>query len=298
MNRETSMVFVTQANVASMIYWVDRVHLLNLSGEVYKRPIYILSTGEKRRLLAIRRFFEASDVFIEQYFGKARGTDDECMVFEGTSPAYHTIAECERLNSDYTNYEIPEQIMDMAKTDPSLKARFRQWFKDNSYLLDDNNPKYQPGYFLLRIRADFKVDIRDIREVVRPNSGISRAKNASLEEIQKEIDEILSAAGKWFYATEKNAEILRAFQRKTYLAYRPDPLPENITGCSDSDVKAFLQDYDRRFKKPLKEKLIFYYRIRYNPDLSFEGKLLDQVGFLPCRHCHRIDGHFTSTLIA
>jgi hypothetical protein len=251
----------------------------------------MLTNAEKRRLLAIRNFFEASDVFIEQRFGKARGKHDEHMIFEGSPPAYHTTAECERLNSDYTNYEIPEQIMDMAKADPGLKARFRQWFKDNCYLLDETNPKYQPTFFLLRIRADFKVDIRDIRQVVRPNSGVTQARNASLEEVQAEIDTILKDAGRWFYASATNTSILRAFQKRTYLAYRATPLPENKTGHSDGEVKAFLQDYDRRFKKPLKEKLIFYYRIRYNPDLTFEGKLLDQVGFLPCSHCHRIDDH-------
>jgi hypothetical protein len=265
------------------------VDLTNLRGDVYTRPIFILTDWEKRRLLAVRKFFENPELFIEQFFGHARTKDDQHMVFEGTPPAYHAMGECERLNSEYRNFEIPEQIMELAKSDPGLKARFRQWFMANYYLLDQQNPKYQPAIFLLRIRMDFKVDIRDIREVVRPNSGISRMKNASLEEIQTEIDGILSAAGKWFYANTKNTAILKAYQKRTSLAYKDDPLPENKTGYPDSEVKTFLKEYDSRFKKPLKANLILYYKIRYNSDLTFDGNLLDQVGFLPCRHCHRID---------
>jgi hypothetical protein len=124
-------------------------------------------------------------------------------------------------------------------------------------------------------------------EIIRQNSGITDIKNASLEEIQSEIDRILSEAGKLFRASEKHREILRAYQKRTYLAYKDSPLPENNTNYSDDEVKEFLKDYDERFKKPLKANLIMYYRMRYNPDLSFDGKLLDQVGFHPCKQCHQ-----------
>ena len=250
------MVYVTQSNAASIVYKVNRAELGNLDGEVYTKRIIILSEGEKRRLLAIRKFFEDPELFIDRYFGNAREQRDEDLVFEGAPPAYHASAECDRLHSEYMNYEIPEQIRERENVEPGIRSRFRQWFKENCYLLDENDPRYRPDFFILRIRSEFKVDIRDVRQIVRPNSGITDMKNASIEEIQAEIDRILKDAGKWFYASAKHTAILRYYQKKTYLAYKSDPLPDNKTGYTDEESKAFLKDYDERFKKPLKFNLI------------------------------------------
>lgn len=282
------MVYITQSNAASIVYKIDRTELGHLDGEVYTKRIIILSEHEKRRLLVIRKFFEDPELFIDRYFGNAREQRDEDLVFEGSAPAYHASAECERLHAEYMNYEIPKQIKEKEKTEPCIRSRFRQWFKENCYLLDENNPKYRPDFFILRIRSEFKVDIVDVRQIVRPNSGLTNMKNRSLEEIQSEIDRILKEAGQWFYASAKHTAILREYQKKTYLAYKDEPLPDNNTGYADDEVKTFLKDYDVQFKKPLRVNLIMYYRMRYNPDLSFDGQLLDQVGFRPCRQCHQV----------
>ena len=281
-----AQVYITQSNAARIVYRVDRTMLQGLEGEIYTKRIFILSDGEKRRLLAIRKFFEDPELFIESYFGAARRQNDEDMVFEGLPPAYHADADCGRLHAEYTNYEIPEQIRDRAATEPEIIERFRKWFKLNCHLLDDAGPKYRPDHFLLRLRGEFQVDVRDIRQIVRPNSGITDFKNASMEDIRAEIDRILHDAGRWFAATWQNRSILQRYQKKTYLAYKDAPLPDNGTGVPDEEVKTFLKDYDARFKKPLKFNLIMYYRMRYNPALNFSGNLLDQVGFQPCRSCH------------
>ena len=39
------------------------------------------------------------------------------------------------------------------------------------------------------------------------------------------------------------------------------------------------------FKKPIKTLLEQYYRVKYNPDLSFEGQLLDRLNFRACSVC-------------
>jgi hypothetical protein len=231
-------------------------------------------------------FFEDTELFIDNYFKMARSQNDEDLVFEVAPPAYHNSPECERLHADYRNYEIPEQIRAREATEPGIRMRFRQWFKENCYLLENTGPKYRPEFFILRIRAAFGIDIRDIRDVVRPNSGVTSVRNTTLSDLQSEIDQVLQEAGKWFYATAKNTAILRQFQKRTYLAYKPQPLPDNRTGYPDEEVRAFLKDYDSRFKRPLKTALIMYYRMRYNPELEFAATLLDQVGFLPCRRCH------------
>ena len=44
-------------------------------------------------------------------------------------------------------------------------------------------------------------------------------------------------------------------------------------------TRAFFEDSDKRFKRPLKKLLSSYYRVRYNPDLAFDGYLLERLGF-------------------
>lgn len=215
------MVYITQSNAASIVYKTDRTMIGQLDGAVYNRPIYMLSTSEKRTLRAIRKFFKDPEWFIEYYFGKTRGRNDDDLVFEASSsPAYHANSECERLHSEFKNYEIPKEIIEKAESEQGIKIRFRQWFKANCHLLDEDDPRYQPDYFILRIRGEFKVDIRDIREIVRPNSGITDMKNASLDEIQGEIGRILRDAGKCYYASDKNTAILRAYQKRSYFGLK------------------------------------------------------------------------------
>ena len=46
------------------------------------------------------------------------------------------------------------------------------------------------------------------------------------------------------------------------------------------------EDAREKSKTNLKYLLIEYYKIKINPDLSIEGKILDNFGFKPCSNCH------------
>ena len=85
---------------------------------------------------------------------------------------------------------------------------------------------------------------------------------------------------------QEKKEIIRRFQKYTFLAYSSNDIQNNNTKFSDETIKKFLKQYDIHFKRPIKDLLIEYYRVLYNPDLKFEGNLLEQLGFKPCRNCH------------
>jgi len=279
------VVYITQANLVSIVYDIPANDLARQGIMPYEKRILILSEAEKRRLLAVRQFLEAPECFVDKYYGAMRKRDDEDLVFPSSSPAYHCRGDCDRLRSEYTNYMIPEQITEKAKSDPSVVSHYRKWFAANLYLLDESDDRFRPEYFIVRLRSEFKIDVRDVRQIVRPNSGATQIGNVSIDELTAEIDAILKSAGQCFYESRKNEAILREFQKRAYWGYKEGPLPDNKTGYSDDEVKAFLRDYNEKFKKPLKGALITYYKMRYNPDLHFRGKLLDQVGFHPCSKC-------------
>src|SRR5690606_19298990 len=93
-------------------------------------------------------------------------------------------------------------------------------------------------------------------------------------------------AGRYYYASAKNKIILGKYSKSAFLGYSADPLKDNDTGFSDEEVKHFLREYDKTYKRPLKKLLIEYYRVKLNPDLELKGFLLDQLGFKPCGKCY------------
>ena len=42
---------------------------------------------------------------------------------------------------------------------------------------------------------------------------------------------------------------------------------------------------DDTFKQPLKNLLIEYYRLKFNPDIKMDGKFLEALGFKECSCC-------------
>jgi len=52
-----------------------------------------------------------------------------------------------------------------------------------------------------------------------------------------------------------------------------------------------LRMYDEKFKKPVKDLLIEYYRLLHNPEMTFSGTLLDKLNFRPCGHCMNDSNH-------
>lgn len=80
-------------------------------------------------------------------------------------------------------------------------------------------------------------------------------------------------------------DIIYRYQKLTFLAFIPGALKNNRSGLKDEALKDFLRSYEHTFKTPVKDRLIEYFRIKFNPDMKFEGSLLEQLGFKPCGAC-------------
>lgn len=272
------MVFITQANAAGIVAKVDKATLDALVGEVYERKIHaVFSKMEEKELLLFRELFREPAAFVTEYFEKHKRTDSKQYVKEGKSPAYHRRNNCERLLSDYENYRIPPDIQ--ARGDDEIH-RFRTWFNANETLLEE-----KPDIFLLRLSTEFKVSLAHLDKVIYANSGPEKFVDVSLDQARKEIDRILTGIDDWCMADAKNLNIIvrYRFGEKTFL--RNKPIRYNQTPYSDETVKAVLSFFYSEFKKPLHDYLVLYYKVMYNPELSFENNILDQLGFRPCSQC-------------
>lgn len=270
------MVYITLSNAKRIVFNKTELKTLNLNGQVYEKPIYFFSYYEKNSLLAIKELLKDPEKFFTEIYKPIHIKDTYRFVFKEKKPAYHYYLECERLQSDFQNYEIPEKIR---KKGIDEIMRFRKWFIEHKHLLD------RPDVFAMRMELAFGISVNP-KAINYENSGCNEIENLNLDELRQKIDTLLKEAGRYFYQSEKNKTILNKFSKYTFLAYRQDEIRINDTEYQDEEIKRFLRDYNERFKKPLKKMLIEYYRIKHNPELKLEGYLLEQLGFRPCRHCH------------
>lgn len=272
-----TLAFITKSNSLKIISRVDFQKTGNLERMVYKMPIYFFSPRENNILLGLRELFKNPDKFIAEYYKPIETVDSFRYVYEGKPPSYHCKSDCSRLNSNYRNFEIPVEISDKG---PELVNTFRRWFKENAYLLD------KPDTFVFRLQSAFGVQMNPA-SINFDNSGVEEIENLELPDLELKIDELIRKAGRYFNESPPDKkELLNRFQKYTWLAYSHKEITNNTTGLSDTELKDFLREYDKEYKKPVKNILIEYYRILYNPDMKFEGTLLEQLGFKPCAECH------------
>ncbi|GAB4041792.1 hypothetical protein [Spirosoma gilvum] len=273
------MPYLTKNNSLRIISQVDFNKVGNLNGNVYKKPIYFLSDYEKNRLLGLEELFKDPDRFLAEYYIPIDSTDHLRYVYEGGKPAYHATPDCDRLNSNFRNFEIPEEIRERGRDEV---IRFRDWFKRYQYLLDIPDVEA----FTANLYSAFRIQINP-KAIDYSNSGSVEKENLNLTELEHRIDQIISDAGSYFNcSTDRIKKVLRRFQKYTFLAYSSREFSNNDTGMTDEELREFLKRYDTDFKMPLKNWLVEYYRVKHNPNLKFEGHLLEQLGFKPCAICY------------
>jgi hypothetical protein len=271
------MAYITSHNLQKIVRR-NNLKDIALTGEIYKNRIYIFSKYEESALLAIQELMKNPEKYLTDVYNPIRVYDTKKYIFKEHQPAYHLEQTCERLNSDYTNIEIPEQIR--AKGDEEIQ-RFREWYLSNKSLLET-----KPDLFVAKLQLMFNVNYSP-RSVRYENSGFDDFKNYSIQEIEAKIDSKLKEAGRFYYASEKNKIILNEYQKVSGRAFVENDFYFDIIGYSDKEIRTFLKDYHNNYKIPIRNLLIEYYRIKLNPELMFSETLLDALGFRKCSSCYQ-----------
>ena len=273
-------VYITNSNAHRILKQIDYDKLPDDNKvAIYTKPIYFLAPWEIKKLRVTKILFENFETFVKEYYQPLENEDTLTYVFEGGQSAYHSSNTCERLNSNYTNFKIPQSIRD--KGEEEVK-KFRKWFYNYKPLLDMQEGK---DMFYSQLFKTFGVEEVE-KTSSTSNSGTSIKKNYDLKELEQTIDDYIRR--EYEYVKNPNTpekDILLSFRKLTYLAYNKKPIKNNNTKFSDDEVKDFLRAYDINYKKPIMELLVEYYRVKNNPNLVFEGKLLEQLGFKPCSYC-------------
>lgn len=268
------MAYITRFNAMRIVANNDMKAINTDDQEVYKMPIYFFNSLERGKILGMKCLLENPDNFA-QHYKRIQSKDSLNFVFEGGSPAYHSSPACRRLKSDFINFRLPPEIKTKGK---EAISEFRTWFKQNVHLLS------KPDLFVARVRMKYGITVE---EVIRENSGYEELENLDLRQLEAKVEGIIRDAGGFFKRQDaEHQELLRKYQKLTFLAYKDSPIEKSKSPIINEHLKEFLKLYDAQFKKPLIELLLHYYRVKLNPSLVFEGKLLERIGFNACPECH------------
>jgi hypothetical protein len=271
------MAYITVANSKKMIRKLDAVTLDAIAEEIYSRDIYFFSTRERANLKGIRELFRDPEKFGMEYYKPIVVTDSLKYVFAEKQPAYHKDDTCGRLRSDFRNYEVPLEIQEMGAAEVE---KFRKWFKENGC------QNMKPTDYIYKLQLQF-IYVKEInpKTIEYDNSGVEEKENYTIESLTGKIDKILKDADDYFEDNPMLRNLIYRYQKWTFLAFTYGPIKNNYSGFTDAELRDFLYGYDKVFKAPVKKYLVELYRLKFNPELQFEGLLLERMGFRSCEAC-------------
>lgn len=266
--------YITKANAKNIVFNLD-FSVIDTKIEIFRIEFKWFSGYEIRSILAYRLLFENPELFFQKYI-KKKAVDTKQYIFENKLPSYHSNMDCGRLLSKFHNYKIPEEIK---KQGNDKINEFRIWFIENIESFEKDSE-----FFAERLRMRFNLE-RTPEVVNYENSGVETFNNLNVEELDKAIINKIENAEKFYNQSEKNKIILDNFGKCAFI-YKEKKVPtNNSTGYSNQEIWEVLKTFDTAFKEPIISLLREYYRVKFNPEMKFEGKLLEQLGFLHCNQC-------------
>ncbi|MEI6949938.1 hypothetical protein V9K67_22315 [Paraflavisolibacter sp. H34] len=271
------MAYITVSNSKKLIKKLDEFTLDSVAEKIYKRDIYFLSRRESANLKGIRELFKDLEKFITEYYQPIVVKDTYRYVFPENQPAYHRDNTCDRLHSNFRNIEVPSIIREKGVEEV---IKFRTWYNNTQFNFDD------PKDYIFKLQLKFPyVGVIVPQTIDYSNSGAELKKDYSLAELECEIDGLLLECDNYFNDNPNLRDLIYRYQKWTFLAFVDGEIKNNRSGLKDEQLKSFLKAYELKFKTPVKERLVEYYRVKYNPNMEFKGTLLEQLGFKPCGTC-------------
>jgi len=259
-------VYITRNRLSNIAYTMSRGRQKGASSrDLYKADLSPLFSQPELGLLSVYKEMCANPEEAFRSYKKISGTPQKKnLVFQDGSPAYHADKDCELLHNDYYNLEMPVEIKSRGEAEIE---RFKAFCRDNRDLIKDEDP-----IVLKKLEAQFFLKNPPSKISAR-NSGVSRFDNMDLAMLESEIDALIFDAEKF---RNKDRATFNAIRDRGYGTYKSDE-------ARDPNSPLFV--WHNSYKLPIKDLLMHYFRVKFNPDLAFEGFLLDQLGFKPCGRC-------------
>lgn len=265
MENSTDFVYMTKANSDRLLRNIKSYTIDPDYDELYKSDLrHILSIPELNLLYVTMEVYKDFDKALEIYTRLEIRPDTKDFAFEGGSPTYHADSSCTRLKSDFVNLEIPIEIK--SKGDVDIE-KFRSFCRKHMDLLRSDETQ-----FMNKLSARFL--LKNVpTKIVFDNTGSVDFFNLDLKQLEERIDQLLVDSDLFRNKTEETAKLINE------MGYGTHKIKE--AKVKGNDLNIWHEKYKGNLKKLMRE----YFRVKFNPELKFEGKLLGQLGFRACRQC-------------
>lgn len=263
------MAYITKNNESQIVSAITKLDIFKaLDLNIYQYPISMLSNAEKKRLAKIKEFFQNFELYLEEIFHCKIAIDTKTFVNEGKPPAYHYYQDCQGMHSDYLDYYLPVEIK--AKGDSEIQ-RYRDWFTENKYILNSD-----PTLFSTRLQLKFPFikNTKAIESILKRNSGYAELDDINLSQLEAKIDNIIRISESYKQSSEEIRNVINKYGHST----------QERDKIQDPTIKVILDQW-HSYKLDLKKLLETFYKVKFNPDLQFEGTLLKVLGFKECDFC-------------
>ena len=269
-NACNNLVYITESKLQNISYSLARKYgTRNMKFhdiELERRLTKVLSRGEMNLLASFQLLCDDSNDALVQYVRVGHlYTNDNLLFSSASSHRYHSSPACKNMRTEFKNYLIPAEIT--TQRDPALINEFRRFAEEHwdLYLNGDNQ-------FYLKMKMRFRLS-SEIKPVNLGNSGAATVENMKLEEIKEKVLMILD-----------EAERFRNRDRDTYdIISRLGYATHKRTEAKKPGHPLYI--WDKKYKAEIKSLLKTYFRIKLNPELAFDGRLLEQLGFERCKSC-------------
>lgn len=193
------------------------------------------------------------------------------LIFLKSTPAYHHNNLCTRLHSEYKNYEIPIEVPE------ERVEEYREFFIDNIDLYRE-----KLHIFFARVELNFGLRIRIIREIEKPNSGLETIMDFEVEPENKLLTDIHNLGNEMIQFRFSSEERRKAIQKYGMASHIVAKGGKKIIASQEDEniIKTWFE-----YKVKMKNKIIKYIIIKFNPDMIFDKTCLEYFGFKPCADC-------------
>ncbi len=270
-------VYITKANAERII---NKMDVSDIQIEEFKEEIRFkwFNTLELQRLKAHELFYSNIEEFTSAYKAM-QAYPNSNFVYPTKAPAFHNTANCERLNSDFENLKIPNEIRQSNR-----EEEFKKWCNEHKELFE----KY-PDQFNFRVKKKFNIKDKDIF-VHFQNSGVQTFENSSAPRLETLIEEKIDEALSFIGSSEIHKKVIQAYGYLSFVYKRPEKINlEKIKVSVEKDeVIQILETFELSFKQPIMKMMKNYYRMKNNKELKFDADILSGLGFNCCYGCHKV----------
>ena len=292
-------VFITQSTFNIIVGQVDidKIPKEFLGISIYdKTKIDYLYKNQFKTILAHKYLSENPDKLAIYKKNTQDHRSKNYFLIKISNPKFHLFADCESIRHRFENMVIPQDIREKGD---DIIDEFRNYLLNEFGKFSAERYSELTELIVTKVNAKFKVNLssNEIDIQNKSNTGSKKAKDLSLEELESKI---LKFAEDYIDLCVNYPDIFPKFTLQAFLSKKPEHfkfLPINYNNTNrKAEFFKILKDFYDKIQIPTYEYLKQYYMVSFNPELKFEGRLLEQLGLKVCLKCTEQANHIKSDI--